>query len=343
MRIDGLEYAMANPNPEKSTFIWNEIVIPNSDCIRGIVETSTRQSYERSKKEPQLSEFGKLLIDTAWLPDSDGNLYKPSELTLDNLPESFVREEKLADQLGMKKNVVAKLAEEAGLSIEDIELLKQDPEGFEEWKAERERKRKTAAFPEKVSANPEGRKKRLRDQVKDTSNKKYETRTRSVRITEATEYTRTWLKENYTNAQAQMICQICKEEMPFKKHNGKYYFEAVEALSRDYFHKEHEAQFLALCPECAARYKEFVKRDEIALSELYNALKDSDKLEVWLKLGEIETTLRFVEPHRQDMKTILQIPIVDQSDAWNEQDQKELTTASLKYATELYPEEEDLV
>ena len=83
--------------------------------------------------------------------------------------------------------------------------------------------------------------------------------------------------------------------MPFKKRDSEYYFEAVEALSGDYFHKEHEAQFLALCPECAARYKEFVKREETNLNQLHHTLLASDKPEVSLKLGELETSLRFVE------------------------------------------------
>ena len=34
---------------------------------------------------------------------------------------------------------------------------------------------------------------------------------------------------------------------------------------------------------------------------------------------------------------------VDRSDTWNEQDQRDLTTLSLQYAAELYPEEEELV
>ncbi len=34
---------------------------------------------------------------------------------------------------------------------------------------------------------------------------------------------------------------------------------------------------------------------------------------------------------------------VEQSDKWSEQDQKDLTTVSLQYAAELYPEEEDIV
>ncbi len=35
--------------------------------------------------------------------------------------------------------------------------------------------------------------------------------------------------------------------------------------------------------------------------------------------------------------------VMDQSDTWSEQDQKDLTGASLEYAATLYPEEEDLV
>ena len=104
-----------------------------------------------------------------------------------------------------------------------------------------------------------------------------------------------------------MICQICKEEMPFRKRDGEYYFEAVEALSKEHFNKEHEAQFLALCPLCAAMYKEFVKRDETALEELYHALKNADELEVPLTLGEWETSVRFVEAHSSDIKTILRM------------------------------------
>ena len=35
--------------------------------------------------------------------------------------------------------------------------------------------------------------------------------------------------------------------------------------------------------------------------------------------------------------------VVDRSDTWSEQDQRDLTTVSLQYAAELYPEEKELV
>ena len=93
--------------------------------------------------------------------------------------------------------------------------------------------------------------------------------------------------------------------MPFKKRDGNYYFEAVEAFSEEYFTKEHEAQFLGLCPLCAAMYKEFIKREETAMKNLHDALKNGPGLDIPLELGELKTSLRFVESHRQDIKTIL--------------------------------------
>ncbi len=138
IRVDGLEHAIANPNIEKSSFIWNAIASPNLLCIRGIVETSSRQTYENSKKNERISsDFGRLLIETAWLPKRDGNFYKPEDISLDDLPESYIRDEKLANQLGMKKALVAKLAEEAGISQEIIEVareLERHPELLAEFR-----------------------------------------------------------------------------------------------------------------------------------------------------------------------------------------------------------------
>ena len=38
-----------------------------------------------------------------------------------------------------------------------------------------------------------------------------------------------------------------------------------------------------------------------------------------------------------------EVAVVDRRDTWTEQDQRDLTTFSLQYAAELYPEDEELV
>ena len=210
----------------------------------------------------------------------------------------------------MKKDVIKKLVEESGMSEEAFNLAKQISESPTEVQERiasilQEETKKPPQFPQRSSGDPERRQRKLAEQIRETPEKEYKPRTRSTRITEATEYTRAWLKENYTNHSDLMICQVCHEEMPFKKRNGEYYFEAVEALSKDHFLREHEAQFLSLCPLCAARYKEFVKRDENAMQNVKEKLVNSDNPEVTLHLGDYDARIRFVETHWEDIRTIL--------------------------------------
>ena len=281
---------------------------------------------------------------TEWLGAIEFGKVKHQREEQENLEKQrqsseFQRQEEAAKVLDFES------PEDALEARELLDLKREDPEGFDAWQ---ERKKKPK-FPDPKSQNPENRKDKVSQAHDDSPVKGYKICMRSVRVTEATAFTRTWLKNQYTNEEDLMICQICKKEMPFRKRDGEYYFEAVEALSGDYFSKEHEAQFLALCPECAARYKEFIKRDPTALKNLHHALKNSEDLEVRIQLGELETSIRFVGTHRLDMKTILQAQtesndtVVDRSDAWSEEDTQDLTRASLHYASTLYPEDEDLV
>ena len=100
-----------------------------------------------AKKEERISsKFGRLFIDAAWLPDSDGHMHKPNQLTLEDLPKSFSPDERLAEKLGMQKNAVKKLADEVGVEPEDIEAIKQNPEEFKQWK-ETVAKKINPAFP----------------------------------------------------------------------------------------------------------------------------------------------------------------------------------------------------
>ena len=150
------------------------------------------------------------------------------------------------------------------------------------------------------------RKERILIELEDAPEKEYEQRSRSVRSTIGTIDSRTYLRAQYTTDDDKMECQLCRQDMPFKKRNSdEDYFEAVEALKKDHFPKEHEAQHLALCPECAAKYKEFVKRDGKARAALYSFLKNSDIPEVRLQLSDLVIRIWFREKHWQDMKTVL--------------------------------------
>ena len=359
--IPKLDVLLAESDLSKSQLLWRTMNKSPEKCLYARYRSNASQEIKTAS-----STLAWELKTHCWVPqklDTEDRFFfvKPSDAIVELLPSGFQFDSgaQWLKAIGFGKNQQRKTEEyqhqedaaqtagfyslgEAQEAKELLELKRQDPEGCRRWQDGNKQK---ACFPTQPVTNPERRRKGIAEQHANAPEKKYKPCTRSIRTTVATEDTRTWLMERYTNEDWQMICQVCKKEMPFRKHDGEYYFEAVESLSRDYFNKEHEAQFLSLCPVCAAMYKEFVKRDEDTMKDLYDALKASDKPEVPLALGEWETSLRFVEAHWQDMKTILQLTesklaVEDQNDTWSEQDQKDLVTASMQYAETRYPEEE---
>ena len=307
VQIDGLKHAINNPTLEKSAFIWNKIAIPNADCIRGTVEKATRQDYSnRSSVERVSNAFGLLLIDKAWLPDADGNLRKPSELTLNQLPDSFTRDKRLADLLGMQNDLsdipslILRLVREGKISREELQAQLFPTEFQPDLTLTR------PSFPESPVRNPERRASQVLAALDEAPAQEYVPQTRSIRISRDWILPKSYLKAQYTNEADQLVCQICHEEMPFRNRNGEYHFDAVEVM-KDYFTKEYQAQFLALCPKCSPQYKEFIKRVPEAIEELKNSLMvpNSSNFSVPLKLGNRQRTLRFVERHWRDLQAVL--------------------------------------
>jgi hypothetical protein len=184
-------------------------------------------------------------------------------------------------------------------------LKKEHPEEFKQWKERIISSKERPLFPTRPVANPERRQERLGKQLSAAPDKEYEKRERSVRTTNGAIDPITWLRNQYTNDADQMVCQICKEEMPFRKRDGAHYFEKKEVLSRKYLPKEHEAQYLALCPLCAAKYKEFVENDDDVMAELKEAIISAEDCEIPISLGEEKTSIRFVETHFHDLKAII--------------------------------------
>ncbi len=310
--ITGLTSMLNKPTIELSRFLWRTMSKADPCVLRARFRPN--QQYE-TRSAPSTLVYE--LKDAKWIPTRDGEFRRPAEVTRKDLLDNFQYDDRngwLTTIAFGEEEVKAteeyrtkiKSADMLGVSLDDTDFIKQHREEFQEWKSVISAQNDKPIFPTRKVANPERRKERITKQLSDTPEKKYEPRTRAVRITEATQYTRIWLKEQYTNDAGKMVCQICKQEMPFRKRDGEHYFEAVEALSREHFTMEHEAQFLALCPLCAAMYKEFVKQNEEAMVVLKNALMNTDNCEVQLHLGELDTSIRFVETHRNDIRTIIQ-------------------------------------
>jgi hypothetical protein len=101
IKVDGIEKAILNQSTEISAFIWNKIAVEHWPCIKGVVEKSRKKTYENSKEERQISGFGRLLIDTAWLPSLNGGFLKPDKLSLSDLPNEFEKDTLRAKSLSL--------------------------------------------------------------------------------------------------------------------------------------------------------------------------------------------------------------------------------------------------
>jgi len=317
--IEGLEHALKNITKEKAIFIWNELLPPFIKQLRGSYQTATHQNFDNATSYNNVdSKLGKILKSNDWIPVENDGFKLPSDCSVSDLDSELQRNDRLAMALGIsiaqqpvdqvKEDNLAeerKVFADHGVSLEDIEFLKAHRDEIEQLKADIAARKEPPKFPTRSVPNPRRRKERLAEQINGTQKKKYEKRQRSVRATNNVIDPTTWLRNQYTNDADQMVCQICKEEMPFRKRDGAHYFEKKEVLSRKYLPKEHEAQYLALCPLCAAKYDEFVKTDDEVMAELREEIVSAEDYEISISLGDEQTSIRFVETHLHDLKVIM--------------------------------------
>ena len=99
--IDGLDFALDHPTPARSEYVWNVLLGPNRGLVAGVVEKAIRPSFADSALETVPSAIGAAAASRAWLPGPDGAFRRPADLSLDDLPPTFTRDETLAHALGM--------------------------------------------------------------------------------------------------------------------------------------------------------------------------------------------------------------------------------------------------
>jgi hypothetical protein len=210
---------------------------------------------------------------------------------------------------------VTQLAEKTGIPLGYLEAIKNlhqtSPQILEKFMQSISGVGNTAGkpnFPKNPVVNPERHDQKIRERTSDPSDRTYETRERSVRTSRPDLDPKTWLTNQYSNEERQVICQMCEMEMPFHKRDGSYYFEAVQVLPTP--EVERHELYLSLCPLCSAKYKEFVIADPKAVMALKTgilAAKDTNLIS--LPIEQLPNSIRFVETHLFDLKRILSPPI----------------------------------
>jgi hypothetical protein len=113
--LDGLAFALAHPSPALAEFVWNTLLSPNRQLIAGVVERSVLMSFADATRETVRSAIGAAAGDAAWLPHPDGTFRRPEQISPDELPLTFTRDEALAQALGMPQPVVSLAARRLGV------------------------------------------------------------------------------------------------------------------------------------------------------------------------------------------------------------------------------------
>jgi hypothetical protein len=113
--LDGLEFALGHPSHVLAEYVWNTLLSPHRQLIAGVVERSVLMSFADATRETVSSAIGVVAGEAAWLPHPDGTFRRPAEVSLDDLPPTFTRDEGLAQALGMPQPVVSLAARRLGV------------------------------------------------------------------------------------------------------------------------------------------------------------------------------------------------------------------------------------
>lgn len=203
-----------------------------------------------------------------------------------------------------------RVAGEAGISLELMDALNALPKERRASAMQEIVARLTAqaSFPTNTSANPERRSAILSQEA--PSAPEYTTATRSRRVVlgrnEATDTSKQYLEDEYTDDTGTMRCQGCQQPMPFRKADGRWYFEAIQFLPKRA--KTHRENSLAMCPLCAALYSHARSTPDDLLQKQLRERADvaeSGRVTLPITLDGHVIELFFTERHAVDLATVL--------------------------------------
>jgi hypothetical protein len=286
--IEGLTSLLTRNDEALSRLIWRTL------CDRRDSDWLLAK-YRKNSHYPvktAASHLVCILRDSDWVPQTDGRFVRPSQASRKLLPKGFPCDE------GYEWLEAVRFGEEDRNRIE-VNWQKQDT-AKSLWFSDEgalERAWRFTSLPQEVQE-------RILAEFQMVS-------VGREAVTEAEQY----LREQYTNREGKMFCQICDDELPFKKlGDGAYYFETVEFIAG--MKKRHYQNYLALCPIHSAMFKHAnASRDDIKgmLGELVE-----NRLEI--VLANRDAAIYFTKKHLADIRKVIEDDKAD--DGWTTRPEK---------------------
>ncbi len=302
-RLDGLRHALDHLTLDKARMLWN-FLLEHRHLIKGVVETSNYQTFSNVQSEEKFSQMGQLCSKEAWLPNQNGDFCFPEELFLNDLPEGFEKStneaQELAMTLGMRKAEELQLADKLGIPHELISFIQRDREVI--LALYQEQQQKKVPLPSSITNDPARRTDKAVEAAYNAAVKTYKAVSINRRISAGNIEPKAYLRNHHTNAEGQLICQLCNQTMPFQFPEGEDFFVACQYI--ELLEKEHEANYLALCPNCAAEFQYACQTVEDKRAELILDLDltiDEANLVVHIDTP-VHQCLRFTQRHFIDLQ-----------------------------------------
>lgn len=322
--IELLERIIYNGSTSLYRTLWHAFhSCPDSKAI------AIYQANASAPRHTMDSQLAQALKAHPWILDRHGVLKTPREMTIEDLPDDWARPTKgsLVLKLGFGFNANARLSratEETALLKSmgiDEELLSvmQDAKAaglssadFREFISERSA---DSQFPGGPSDDPARRAGNAASDALNAPHHSTEVRERSVVVgqKQATDESRAYLCEQYTNDLGAMFCQACQKELPFKTKDGRWYFEALRFVTGR--KQIHTANSIALCPLCAALYKHAREtKDELLLEQLSTTPIEARQgtVEVPVVLDGKRVKIVFTGKHAIDIKEAVRVSTIDE-------------------------------
>lgn len=298
---------------EASRLVWATMCRAGTSKIRAQFQWSDRWGSHFADSQAICT-----LKELEWVPLTDGRFVKPREATQRLLPKGFsvdsgykwletvefgVAERKRVTETTLRTQRRTELGFESEEALQRAQAFVQLPEAEQERFLANARATNGDEFelPERLVRSVGLRAERVSEQARQTPNRTSVIKPRSVQLgAEAAKAdAKLYLADQYTNTNGQMICQVCKGELPFKLPSGSYYFEAVELVPD--LPKRFRETYLSLCPNHAAAYQ-YANAQRNAMQELVLTASDN---EIGIALGGVDTTVYFTQMHLADAKACL--------------------------------------
>ena len=295
--LDGLDDFLERLSVESSEekqlslalMLWQFLVV-HAESDSSVFEATRSYFYYSNRIQKYESLFVTALREYEWIPSPDRAPARPTDLSVDELPDEFDPNDALIKALGIKpdpsereqeeKQAKQRLARQLGIDLEDAEFIRVNRDEFDQFrKSMQERAARQEEIDNTESRNRERRRAKLKQRRQTAPAKESVKKLRSVPSHSRSEINRQALFDFYHDDEEDLaFCQMCLDPMPFVKRNGEECGECVDLLTKawadanDFELKVLTPLNLLLCPVCSEVYRDYVHKDMEQQTALFDFL-----------------------------------------------------------------------